>query len=417
MKRREFNHHTMHNGIRIVHRPDRMPLVHLGLFILAGSRNERPSEHGLAHFIEHVVFKGTNRRKSFQIFNRIEHVGGELNAFTTKEETCIHASVLGAHFARACELLADVLLNSTFPHREIEKEKDIVIDEINYYRDVPDESIFDDFEELVFAGHPLGRNILGNPQRIRTFSRSDIRRFMSRNYSPERIVLSIAGGDDFREVVRQAERYFGSMPAQNSAGFPKFKPPQYKKSEKTQERKISQTHCIIGCPAFPHHHPHRLGFVLLNNLLGGPASNSRLNMAVRERHGLAYNIESNYVPFADTGLFSVYFSTENGSADRVCGIVQKELRRLYDQPLGTLQLSRAKSQLKGQIALSFESRMSEMLSMGKSCLIYNTVDSVDSICKRIDGLDASTLRDIAAEILNFENFTRLTYLTDGNQGR
>ena len=417
MKKREFNHHTLHNGIRIVHRPDRMPLVHLGLFIHAGSRNERPSEHGLAHFIEHVVFKGTGQRKSYQIFNRIEHVGGELNAFTTKEETCIHASVLGAHFARASELLADVLLNSTFPAREVEKEKDIVIDEINYYRDLPDESIFDDFEEMVFAGHPLGRNILGTPQRIRTFTRNDIRRFIKRNYSPGRIVLSVAGGDDFREVVRVVEKYFGSLPAQNSGRIPGHKPPQYIKSEKTQERNISQTHCIMGCPAFPHHHPNRLGFVLLNNLLGGPASNSRLNMAVRERHGLAYNIESNYVPFADTGLFSIYYSTENGSADRVTCIVEKELRRLYDQPLGTLQLSRAKSQLKGQIALSFESRMSEMLSMGKSCLIYNTVDSIAGICRRIDGLDAMALRDIAAEVLNFENFSRLTYMADGSKGR
>ena len=410
----EYNYAELSNGIRLIHKSSGTPIVHLGFFIDAGSRDETDKEHGLAHFIEHVVFKGTKKRKSYQIFNCIENVGGDLNAFTTKEDTCIHASFTKEYFEKAAELIADVAFNSVFPEKELAKEKDIIVDEIFYYKDIPEELIFDEFEEMVFAGHPLGRNILGDPNKIQKFTKTDIDNFIYKNYRPQNIVISVVGDIEFAKVVRIIKKYYDIvLPVSGKLNKRKLFD-SYKPVKKTIPKKIFQSHCIMGNAAYSHFNKHKIGLTLLNNLLGGPASNALLNMSVREKHGLTYNIESNYAPFYDTGIFSIYVSADNDSLDKTLQIINKDLKKLRDQKMGSLQLTRAKKQLSGNLALSFESKIAEMFSIGKTFMIFNQVDTIEDINKKIERITSEELLEISNEIFDVNRFTQLIYQSNGS---
>lgn len=405
----EFKTYTLNNGIRIIHKPEKSEVGYCGIIINAGSRDEDVNEHGMAHFIEHVVFKGTKKRKAFHVLSRLEDVGGELNAYTTKEETCIYASFLKEDYERSMELIADITFHSIFPDKEIEKEKEVIIDEINSYKDSPAELIFDDFEELLYPNHPIGRNILGTPEMLKSFSRNDIFNFINKNYHTDQIVFCSVGSQDFKRVVKLAEKYFGDI-AENrrinkrSSILPS-RPTVIKTIKDTY-----QSHIIIGSTTYDYNHPKRLGLHLLNNLLGGPGMNSRLSMSLREKRGIAYNIESSYTPFYGTGVFSIYYGTDQKNVEKSLKIVFKELDKLRTVGLGDMQLHKAKRQLKGQIAISSESKESLMLNIGKSYLLYNKVDSLATVYDKIDKLSSSDLLEIANETFDPETLSQLIYL-------
>jgi len=404
-----YNYARLSNGIRIIHRETTGNVAHCGVAINAGSRDELPEENGLAHFIEHIIFKGTKTRKAFHILSRLENVGGDLNAYTAKEETFIYASFLSDYYERTLELFADILFNSTFPEKEIKKEKDVVLDEINSYKDSPSELIFDEFEELLFKGHPIGGSILGTPETVKNFNREAIQRFMKRNYLTGRMVISSVGNIKTADLVRLAGKYFGSAEVittkVNRDVFDKYVPEM-----KTDLKSNFQVHCVLGNLAYDLASEKRTALALLNNILGGPGMNTRLNLNIRERYGYCYNIESHYQPFSDTGYFNIYIGTDNGYLDKSIQLIFKELKMLRDNALGTLQLHRAKQQIIGQLAISLESRVSEMISTGKSHLFFDEVDTFETIRNKIEKLTAADLLDVANEIFIPDRFSRLTYL-------
>lgn len=404
----DFLTHTLKNGIRIIHQYTDSPVGHLGMLINAGSRDEKEAEHGLAHFIEHSVFKGTKNRKAFYILSRIEGVGGELNAYTTKEETVLYATFLTDYYQRTAELLSDILFNSVYPEKELNREKEVVIEEINSYKDSPSELIFDEFEEQVFDGHPIARNILGTKKNLRKFTRNDIFRFINNNYQTDQMVISSVGNIDFADLIKLLEKYFGHVEAssrKNSrTGFVNYIP-----KKKVITKDTFQSHCVIGNTAFDSSHKKRLAMVLLNNILGGQALNSRLNLALRERRGMAYNVESSYTAYSDTGLFNVYFGTDKENLERAQLLVQKEFDLLRNKKLGAVQLSRAKKQLIGQIAIATESREDLMLTIGKSYLLYNKVDPLRVVFKKIEELTAEEIHDVANLILDKNQMSTLIY--------
>jgi predicted Zn-dependent peptidase len=407
--KKEFTFFKLNNGIRVIHKNSNTPIVHLGFFIDAGSRDETLPEKGMAHFIEHVIFKGTNNRRSSQIFNCIENLGGELNAYTAKEETCIHCSVLKEHFEMAADVISDVVFNSIFPEKELEKEKDIIVDEYYYYKDIPEEVILDDFDELVFPRHPLGWNILGEPSRVKQFTREDVATFINNNYQPEKMVISIVGDLDENMMKKVLQKYFDLEHPSNGTPTVRKAFKGYKPVNKEFKKKIFQSHCVMGRPAYSVFDKRRLGLVLLNNLLGGPASNARLNMAVREKHGLTYNIESGYSSFSDTGLFRIYVSTETDSMEKTLGLIYKELQKLRENKLSTLQLSRVKKQMIGNVALSYESKIAEMLSIGKAYLVFDKVDTIPQINRKIEKINASELLETANDIFDANSFSQIIY--------
>ena len=405
----DFNTYTLKNGIRIIHKSEKSEVGYCGIIINAGSRDEEEEEHGMAHFIEHVIFKGTKKRKAFHVLSRLEDVGGELNAYTTKEETCIYASFLKEDYERSMELIADISFHSIFPEKELEKEKEVIIDEINSYKDSPAELIFDDFEELLYPNHPIGRNILGEAKRLKKFTKNDILKFINKNYHTDQIVFCSVGSQNFKKVIKLAEKYFGDIPENRRVvkrdDIPASKPTIIKTDKDTY-----QSHIIIGSTAYDYNHPKRLGLHLLNNLLGGPGMNSRLNMCLREKRGIAYNIESSYTPLYGTGVFSIYWGTDRKNVEKSLKIVFNELNKLRTQELGSMQLHKAKRQLKGQIAISSENKENLMLNIGKSHLLYNKVDSLTEVYHKIDQLTSSDLLEIANETFNPDNLSQLIYL-------
>jgi len=396
------------NGIRVVHQFVDSPVAHCGIIINTGSRDEDLQEQGLAHFIEHTIFKGTLKRKSFHILSRLEDVGGELNAYTTKEETAIHASFLAEYYERTMELFSDILINSTFPDQELKKEKDVIIDEINSYNDSPSELIFDDFEELIFEGHPIGRNILGTPENVRAFTREDIRRFMARNYNTDQIVICSVGNITGKRFLLLARRYFNHFPG-NPRTFTRPKFVSNSPKTKTVGKETFQSHCLIGGLAYDVFHPDRIGLVLLNTILGGQSGNSRLNLALRERNGIAYNLESSYTAYSDTGTITVYFGTDLVNLEKAISLIKREILILQDRLLGQIQISKAKKQLVGQLAMLQENHEDLMLTLGKSFLTYNKMDGLDIIYKKINEITPTQIRNIANEILDFEKLSMLIY--------
>lgn len=407
---KEFIQLTLKNGIRVIHKQTTDEVAHCGIIINAGSRDEGEDEQGIAHLIEHVLFKGTKKRKAFHILNRIDSVGGELNAYTTKEETCIYASFLARYFERSVELISDIAFHSTFPDKEIKKEKAVIVDEINSYLDNPSEQIFDDFDEQIFANHPLGKNILGTPQSLKTISRKDILNFVQRNYAANQLVFCSIGNVEERTLKRILENHLGTVKlAQSEQNRKVFK--NYKPSEIQVKKETNQAHCILGNVAYGVNHKDRTALVLVNNLLGGPAMNSRLNLAIREKYGFTYNLESNYAIFTDTGLFSVYMGTDSKYLERCVELVQKELTLLKTKSLGSMQLQTAKQQLIGNIALAQESKVNLMLSLGKSILLFNKVDKLSDIYKKIESISAKKIVEISNHVFETKQLSRLTYLS------
>lgn len=400
--------YALSNGIRLVHIRTNGIVSHCGLIMNTGSANEDDREHGIAHFIEHMIFKGTSRRKTFHILSCIEDVGGEMNAYTTKDETAVHASFFNEHYSRAMDLITDIAFHSVFPLKEIEKEKEVVMDEINSYRDNPSEMIFDDFEEIIFHNQPVGRNILGRPETVKTFTPEMISKFISKNYHTDKMVFCSVGNIEEAKLIKLFERYFSDIPAKLSASSSivksKYRPVSI-------ERKLDtwQSHCIIGNIAYKMKDHRRPGMVLLNNILGGQGLNSRLNMSLREKNGLAYNIESNYNPYCDTGVFSIYFGTDIQNLERSIAITRKELEKLRTNRLGTIQLNKAKNQIKGILARGYENHENLMLSLGKSLLVFDRIDPIEKIYSKIDNLTSSDLLIIAGDIFETSRLSMLIY--------
>lgn len=404
----EYLTHTFPNGIRLIHQGSDSPVAHLGIIVNTGSRDELEEEHGIAHFIEHCIFKGTKNRKAYHILSRMEDVGGELNAYTTKEETALYATFLSSDYHRAAELLSDIIFNSVFPEKELKLEKEVVVEEINSYNDSPSELIFDDFDELIFDGHPIARNILGTYESVRSFGREDIFRFIERNYHTDQMVISSVGNIKFTRLVALLERYFGVAP-KSCRTHSRKKFDAYQPGHKVVEKDTFQTHCMVGNMAYDSADPKRIGMILLNNILGGQGMNSRLNLALRERKGLAYNVESSFTAFSDTGMFSVYFGTDNINFDKALQIVFKEFDMLRKNKLGTMQLTRAKKQIVGQLAIAGENREDLMLTIGKSYLLYNKVDPMELVFRKMEAITSEKLIDVANEILDPSGMSRLIY--------
>jgi predicted Zn-dependent peptidase len=392
----------------LIHQETSSPVSHFGVIINAGSRDEEADEQGIAHFIEHVIFKGTKTRKSFHILNRIEDVGGELNAYTTKEETAVYATFLSEYYPRSMELISDILVNSTFPAKELEREKEVIIEEINSYKDSPSELIFDEFEEILYDGHPIARNILGTPEILKTFNKSSILKFMDENYQTDQMVLSSVGNLAMSKFIKLAEKYFGHIP-EKIRTKKRLSEYSYRPEKRIVQKDTFQAHCIIGNIAPDLFSPRRMQLVLLNNILGGQSMNSRLNMVLRERNGMAYNVESAYTGYFDTGEFSVYFGTDKENLDQALGLVNKEFRLMKEKPMGIIQLSRAKKQLIGQLAIASETHEDLMLSIGKSYLFFNKVDSLETIFRKIEEITSSEIQEIANELFDESKNSILIY--------
>ena len=404
----EYFSATLPNGIRLVHHCTDSPVAHCGVIINTGSRDELFDEQGMAHFIEHTIFKGTQKRKAYHVISRLEDVGGEINAYTTKEETAIHASFLVEYYERAFELFGDILMNSTFPEKELRKEQDVIIDEINSYNDTPSELIFDDFEELIYDGHPMGRNILGTPDHIKSFTSEHIRGFMARNYHTDQMVVCSVGKVSFDKIKHLADRYFSPF-RENIRNFAREKYTGYQPVERRVTKDTHQAHCIIGTEAFDVYHPDRIGLILLNSILGGQSGNSRLNLSLRERNGIAYNIESTYTAYCDTGTFTIYFGTDPENLERAINLIHKEMNNLRQTTMGSIQLSKAKKQLIGQLAMSQENHEDLMLAIGKSYLVFNKIDSLEAIFNKIESIDANHLTAIANEVFDPSKLSTLIH--------
>ena len=400
--------YTLKNGIRLVHFHIPGLVAHCGLIINTGSRDETLKEHGIAHFIEHMLFKGTKKRKAYHILSRLEDVGGELNAYTTKEETAIHASFLKDDYAKAVELISDIAFNSVFPEKEIEKEKDVVIEEINSYLDNPSELIFDDFEELIFSDQPIGRNILGSPVSVKSLTQKKIFDFISKNYDTRQMVFCSVGNISDEKIVKLFQTNFSDVVTGITANRI-YKPWKYKPASVTKEMDTYQNHCIMGNLAYDLKDKRRMGMFLLNNILGGQGLNSRLNLSLREKHGFAYNVESSYNPYYDTGIFSIYFGTDNQYLNKSIAIALAELKKLRTTKLGTIQLSKAKNQIKGYLARGYENHESLMLSLGKSLLFFDKIESIEELCKKLDAVNASELLDTANDIFEPSKMSTLIY--------
>ena len=401
---------TLPNGIRVIHQPSESEVAHFGLMINAGSRDETSEQMGVAHFIEHTLFKGTRKRKAHHILTRLEHVGGELNAYTSKEETCLHASFLKEHAERAFELITDVAFNAIFPKEEIAKERTVIIDEINSYKENPSELIFDEFEELLFRNHSMGWPISGTVESVSKLNQKDIFNYIKSHYHPENIVFSSAGNLTIEEIHFLAEKYLNQRKSVNkSMTRTRFK--NYKPFQKTVTKHIHQSHCIIGNIGYDVNHKNRVAMALLNNILGGPGMNSRLNMGIREKYGFAYHLESNYHAFSDTGLFYIYAGTEKNKMEKAMELIHRELKKFRDEKLSNLSLKQAKLQLCGQIAISYENKINLMLSAAKNILTYNRNETFEQISKKINAIEASQIQEVANEILNPAKLSTLIYLS------
>lgn len=396
------------NGLRLIHKESNSTISHFGLLVNAGTRDELAHQAGLAHFVEHTIFKGTEKRSAYRVISRMEAVGGDLNASTSKEETCFHSSFLSPDYPRAVELLSDIFYHATFPEKELEKEKSVVYEEINYYKDTPSEQIFDDFEDLVFDGVALGRNILGKKSDVRKIKREDIVDFIARNYTLDNLVLASVGNISTARLVKLCERYFGCRPIPQ---IPRERKPYVSYAPKRREvrKNTLQTNVVMGNVAYSLKDDKRVPFLLMNNMLGGQGMNTRLNMSVREKKGLAYTVESYYTAFSDIGLFSIYFGCDAHNRDRCFDLIYKELQQVRDKKVGTMQLYYAKKQLVGQLALSNETKLNEMLALGHTALFYDAVDTFEESLKEIETITAEQLLEVANEILVPEQFSTLIF--------
>lgn len=398
------------NGIRIIHKQiSNTKIAHVGIMLDIGSRDETPEEQGIAHFWEHMAFKGTKKRKSFHIINRLDSLGGELNAYTTREKICFYASVLDNHLDKAVELLADITFNSTFPEREIEKERMVILEEMAMYRDTPEDAIQDDFDEMVFHNHPLGSNILGTIDTVSSFKQNDFKEFLNKNLNTERIILSSVGNYSAKKVKRLAEKYLQDIPHKNHTPERNYFNGSAPITE-TVEKPITQAHVALGKTSYSLKDENRIPFFLLINILGGPSMNSRLNLSLREKHGFVYGIDASYTPYIETGSIAIYFATDPKNLKKSLRLIEKEFDLLKKNPLGHMQLHKAKQQLKGQLAMSEENNNAMMLMMAKSILDLNKVPDINELFQKIDEASAEHLMELARQNFNKEEMSQLTFL-------
>lgn len=400
--------YTLPNGIKILHKHRPGAVAHLALMVNTGMRDELSNENGLAHFVEHMLFKGTKKRKAYHILSCLENVGGELNAYTTKEETCIHASFLKEYYNKAIELISDVAFNSTYPTNELEKEKEVIIDEINSYRDSPAEEICDEFENNLYRGHEMGRNILGTTDLVNGFTRNDLCNFIKNNYSTEKIIIATIGDISFINFKNKITTHFGDY-QHSITSFHRTKFQQLPTFTKIEERNNHLSHCIIGGIAYHFDNPKKMQMILLNNILGGPGMNSRLNLNIREKYGFTYTIESQYNAYSDTGNFLIYMGVDPHSMEKTIELVHKELNKLKDKKLGTIQLSNAKNQLVGQLALSGESGLGELLGITRAAFSKEGIEPLSEIVRKIREVKSEDILDVANEIFDSSNINTMIY--------
>jgi predicted Zn-dependent peptidase len=403
-----YNRHTLRNGLRIIHQPVSSKVAYCGFAVNAGTRDEFTHEHGMAHFVEHLVFKGTESRSAWRILNGMESVGGELNAYTNKEETVVYSAFLVEHFNRAVSLLGDIVFHSTFLEPEIRKEAEVVMDEIRSYEDNPSELIFDDFEDMIFRDHPLGHNILGDPALLKSYTRQHVLDFTSRYYHPSNAIFFIQGNISFKRVIYQLEKAVGDLP-DTRVDNQRTPPPDYVQKSETLHKGTSQAHVMLGCRAYNSYSGKRTALYLLNNMLGGPGMNSKLNVSLRERRGLVYNVESNLTYYTDTGIFSIYFGSDPDQAKRCLRLIENEMKALCTKKLTENQLSAVKRQLIGQIGVASDSNENNALGMAKAFLHYDKWELPESVFKRIDKLTAEELQEVANEIFNADRMSMLIY--------
>ena len=404
--------HTFPNGIRLVHKQVQATQIsHVGVMLDIGSRDEKPHQQGLAHFWEHMAFKGTSKRNAFHILNRLEVVGGELNAYTTKEKVCFHASVLKQHYERAIELLTDIAFHSIFPEKLVDRERNVILEEMSMYYDSPEDAIQDDFDELLFANHQLGKNILGNQDSVSNFTPKDLHVFIDENLDTENIVISSTSNLDFEYVKNITEKFIKEIPYKKTNRI-RTSPKSYTPQIQQVNRKITQAQVALGRPSYALNHKNRLPFFMLVNHLGGPAMNSRFNVSLREKNGLVYSIDANYTPYIDTGFMAIYFGTEQNKIEKSLSLVKKELNLVTENTLTKTQLSTLKDQLKGQLAMAEESNMGFMQMMAKSLLDMDKIDSLGEIFSQIDAVTSPQLQDIANEMFKEKDFSYLTFLPE-----
>lgn len=404
--REEFHIYTLPNGIRCIHRQVHSSVARCAVMINAGSRDELAGEHGLAHFTEHCFFKGTEHRKAYQVNCRLENLGGELNAYTTKEDTTLHATVLRGDFAKAAELLSDVVFHSTFPDKELYKEREVIIDEINTYKDSPMDMLFDSFEDMLFEGSELGHNILGGKRDVERFDGAAVHRFVERTYTTDQMVFASIGNISVKRIKEIVSHYFASQkPTVRS--FKRNAPAVLEQFERSLNKHTHQAHCIIGNRAYGIDDERRLPLSLLINILGGPCANSILNVSVREKHGLSYNIEAGYTPYCDSGMAMIYFSSDHDNSDRCREIIADEIRKLQNVGLSSRRLAMAKKQFIAQMAVSTEGNEGYMLGVGKSLLIHSAVDTIEEVYRKIGVITASQIMEVANDV--FSNCSTLIY--------
>ena len=411
----QFSTHTFTNGLRLIHMPSPTDVAYCGIAINAGTRDEETHEHGMAHFCEHMLFKGTQHRRAWHILNRMEAVGGDLNAYTTKEETFVYAAFMREHLSRAVQLLFDVVFNSTFPQHEIDKEVEVIAEEIESYKDTPSELIFDEFENLLFHQHPLGHDILGQAERVRQFSTDDALRFTRRLYRPERMVLFVFGRYDFKKVIQVATRELKNIRTQNfilNSQYYKrpIQPvPFIQPFNKIFNRHTHQTHVMMGCRGYASNDPRRIALYFLNNIIGGPGMNSLLNVALREHKGLVYTVESTLTNYTDTATFSIYFGCDSGDAQHCIRLVQKELNHLADTPLTQHHFDAAMKQIRGQIGVACDNFENYALDMAKSYLHYNKYEDVNDTYRQLAKLTPQTVQNVATDLFHSDNLSLLIY--------
>ena len=400
--------HTLPNGLRIIHLPTNSQVAYCGFAVNAGARDENEKEHGLAHFVEHTLFKGTRKRKAWHILNRMENVGGELNAYTTKESTFVYAIFMEKDLQRAVELLSDLVIHSQFPENELKKECEVIIDEIQSYEDTPSELIFDEFENMLFDGHPIGHHILGKKSTLKKFNTAMCTSFLSRYYTAGNMVFFSMSCVDFKQVIKIADKYMSLIPSQK-APIIREMPHVIEAHEIRKKKKTHLSHVIIGGRAYNMYNVNRYPFFLLNNLLGGPGMNSRLNVVLREKNGLVYHVESNITSYTDTGVFSIYFGTDPKSCERAIALAEKETARLCANKLTATQLAAAKKQAIGQLGVAGDHKESQFLGLGKSFLHFNRYETLPEVFAKIEKITAEQILEAANNILHPSNLFKMIF--------
>ena len=410
----KYNTHTLDNGLRIIHLPSDSKVVYCGYQINAGTRDEEPGEEGLAHFCEHVTFKGTERRKAWHILNCLESVGGDLNAYTNKEGTVYYSAILKEHIARAVDLLSDIVFHSVYPQAEIDKEVEVICDEIDSYNDSPAELIYDEFENILFKDSSLGHNILGTAEQVRSFTTEDALRFTRKLYRPDNAIFFAYGDIDFKKLVKLVRRALADDDSGKLAAekLPKNYPSvgeEIAGQTIVMQKNTHQAHVMIGTRAYDVNDDRRMPLYLLNNILGGPGMNAKLNLALREHNGLVYTVESTMVAYGDTGTWSIYFGCDEHDIKRCLRLVRKELDRMMEKPLSDSQLKAAKKQIKGQIGVACDNRENFALDFGKSFLHYGWEKNVDCLYEQVEAITSQQIQDVARELFDKNRLITLIF--------